>query len=199
MADVFEPREDLKPWREKLWALIAETPWLDWQLLTKRPEEVMGMAPWRWGKWPANVWVGASVENQEWADKRIPILSQIPAAVRFLSCEPLVGPVDLQRWLGVEWAETADCWGQEMLAAVAGFRPRVDWVIVGGESGPGARRMNLEWADTLVQQCQAANIPVFVKQLGAAYRQPEDSHGADMAYWPPELRVRQMPKSVVAR
>jgi protein gp37 len=174
MADVGEPREDLKPWREKLWRLIAETPWLDWQLLTKRPEMVY-MAPWSYGKWPANVWVGTSVENQEWADKRIPILCQIPAAIRFLSCEPLVGPVFLE---------------PDHLAAV-------DWVIVGGESGPGARKMDLEWARVLVEQCCEVNVPVFVKQLGAAYRTEGDSHGAAMELWPTELQIRQMPKSVV--
>lgn len=175
MADVFEPREDLIPWREKLWALIAETPWLDWQLLTKRPEEVNRMVRLP-GRQP-NLWIGTSVENQEWADKRIPILSDTLAAIKFLSCEPLVGPVVLDPH----------------------YLDLVNWVIVGGESGPGYRIMRLEWADRLVEQCQEAGVPVFVKQLGAAYRQPEDSHGADMSFWPPELRVRQMPKSVVAR
>jgi protein gp37 len=179
MADVFEPREDLDPWREKLWALIAETPWLNWQLLTKRPDIAPVLTPWRWGEWPANVWLGTSVENQEWADKRVPALLRIPARTRFLSCEPLIGPVWLGRYL-------------ENLG--------IQWVIVGGESGPGARRMKLEWATSLVNQCEAFGkelVAVFVKQLGAAHRQPGDSHGADMSYWPPELRIRQMPESVM--
>lgn len=169
MADIFEPRADLDPWREKLWALIAGTPWLDWQLLTKRPEEVAGMVPWGFD-WPANVWLGTSVENQEWADRRIPILQEIPARLRFLSCEPLVGPTWILSYL----------------------QHGLHWVIVGGESGPHARRMDLMWARSLVNQC--VSIPVFVKQLGTAYRQPGDSHGADMAFWPEEIRVRQMPR-----
>lgn len=175
MADVFEPREDLTPWREKLWALIADTPWLDWQLLTKRPEEVNRMVRLP-GRQP-NLWIGTSVENQEWADKRIPILADTLAAIKFLSCEPLVGPVFLE---------------PEYLAAV-------DWVIVGGESGPGARTMDLEWARVLVEQCCEVNVPVFVKQLGAAYRTENDSHGAAIELWPHELQIRQMPESVVVR
>lgn len=201
MADVFEPREDLDLWREALWALIDATPSLDWQLLTKRPEEVAGMVPWG-DDWPANVWLGTSVENQEWADKRIPELLKIPARLRFLSCEPLVGPTWILSYL---------------------LHGQVDWVIIGGESGPHARRMDLMWARSLVNQCRKGSrslsrvfrVPgalivgegvvrvsspaaaVFVKQLGAAYRQRGDSHGADMTYWPEELRVRQMPASVV--
>lgn len=187
MADVFEARSDLDQWREKLWKLIAETPRLDWQLLTKRPDLACVLAPRELWQLP-NVWLGTSVENQEWADKRIPFLLRIPAQVRFLSCEPLVGPVSFRwaRWAPLRNANHLD--GLRML----------DWIIVGGESGPHARRMKLEWAVTVVEQCQEAGVPVFVKQLGAAYRQPGDSHGADMTYWPADLRVRQMPSQKAA-
>ena len=101
MADVFEDHPQLPSEREKLWALIEQTPMLDWLLLTKRPENVNRMLPdmWELGGLPSNIWIGTSVENQEQADKRIPELLKVPARVRFLSCEPLLGPVDLSRWL----------------------------------------------------------------------------------------------------
>lgn len=99
MADVFEDHPQVAEPRERLWGLIAQTPWLHWQLLTKRIENVAAMAPWG-EHWPVNVWLGTSVENQRWAETRIPILLSIPAHIRFLSCEPLLGPIDLSRWLG---------------------------------------------------------------------------------------------------
>ena len=189
MADVFEPRADLDSERAKLWPLIEATPSLDWLLLTKRPEEMTRMAPW--SEWPPNVWAGTSVENQEWADKRIPELLEVPARIRFLSCEPLIGPVDLQRWLRVEWAEIAECWGQEMLAAVAGFRPQAHWIIVGGESGRGHRPMVLEWLSSIVAQCQAAAVPCFVKQ-------DSGPRPGQQGRIPDELwRVKQWPESAV--
>src|SRR5206468_8037213 len=98
MADVFEARADLNSWRERLWALIDATPNLDWLLLTKRPDQIATKVPWR-KNWPDNVWLGTTAENQLWAGRRIPILLKHPAAVRFASCEPLLGPVDLSSWL----------------------------------------------------------------------------------------------------
>ncbi len=145
MADVFEHRTELNPVRERLWKLIADTPGLDWLLLTKRPERVLASVPW--GKtWPTNVWAGVTAENQKWAEKRIPLLLELPATVRFLSCEPLLGPLDLQPW-------------------TKGKR-RVDWVIAGGESGHKARPMNPEWARSLRDQCHAANVAFHFKQWG---------------------------------
>ena len=94
MADVFEDRGDLDPWRDRLWALIEATPNLDWLLLTKRPQHIASMAPWD-DRWPANVWLGTTVEDQDCADERLPLLAAVPAAVRFISAEPLLGPVDL--------------------------------------------------------------------------------------------------------
>lgn len=114
-----------------------------------------------------NVWLGVSVEDQKRADLRIPALLDTPAAVRFLSCEPLIGPVDLTR-----------------------FGDRVDWVIVGGESGPGARRMDLDWAAQIVTDCQRAGTAVFVKQLGSAHGPHK---GGDPTTWPTALRVREYP------
>lgn len=142
MADVFEDNRGIEAEREKLWTLIAETPMLDWLLLTKRPENMMRFAPWG-AQWPANVWAMTSVENQEQAEKRLPKLLTVPAVVRGLSIEPLLGPVDLERWL-------AD----------------IQWVIVGGESGPNARPMHPNWARSVRDQCHAAGVAFFFKQWG---------------------------------
>jgi protein gp37 len=126
-------------------------------------------------RWPvANVWVGTSVEDQRAAGLRVPRLLATPAAVRFLSCEPLLGPIDLTPTIA------------------AG---RLDWLIVGGESGPGARPMQLEWARDLIAQCRAAGVAVFVKQLGAVWarRHDADPKGGDWDRWPQDLRVRHYP------
>lgn len=118
-------------------------------------------------KWPLpNVWLGVSVEDQRAADERIPLLLQTPAAVRFLSCEPLLGPVDLHQIANHDGLHASalqeqhdDCFYQ--------FDNRIDWVIAGGESGPGARPCDVAWIRSLVQQCKAAAVPCFVKQLGS--------------------------------
>jgi protein gp37 len=147
MADVFEARSELDPWRERLWTLIESTPALDWLLLTKRPEQIAARVPWT-ERWPANVWLGTTAENQLWASRRIPILLKHPAAVRFVSCEPLIGPLDLSPWLG------------------DGRRRGIDWVIAGGESGFKARPMNPEWPRKLRDQCSRAKIAFHFKQWG---------------------------------
>lgn len=128
-----------------------------------------------------NVWVGVSVEDQQRAAIRIPALLDTPAAVRWLSCEPLLGPVDLDRrgWL----------WD-----AVTGHPGGLHWLVVGGESGPGARPMDLDWAQSLVRQCWDAGVPAFVKQLGS--RWGRDHHNIDM--FPEELRIREYPEPVTA-
>lgn len=114
--------------------------------------------------WPLpNVWLGVSVENQKAADERVPPLIDTPAAVRFLSCEPLLGPLDLGSYLILPMPIT-DEWGE--LVDVGSVR-WIDWVIVGGESGPGARPMHPEWARSLRDQCQAAGVAYFFKQWGA--------------------------------
>lgn len=130
-------------------------------------------------RWPLpNVWLGVSVEDQKRADLRIPALLDTPAAVRFLSCEPLLGPVDLRPYLNHECDR----------------HPRPDWVIVGGESEPGARPMHLDWARTLVQQCRDAGVPVFVKQLGSVHgRALGGGKGNDPDFWPDGLAVREWP------
>lgn len=151
MADVFEERNDLNKWRERLWRLIEETPALDWQLLTKRPHAVMRQITWSNGSWPSNVRIGTTVENQSEASKRIRHLADIPAPVRFLSCEPLLGPIDLSEWFN---------------------QGLIDWVIAGGESGPRARTFDPEWALTLKRDCSAADVPFFFKQWGTYRSNP---------------------------
>ncbi len=149
MADVFEERPDLHATRRKLWQWIHLTPWLDWLLLTKRPENVGLMVPWK-DKWPTNVWLGTSVENQEWVKQRLPLLLTYPAQCRFLSCEPLLGSLDLRAWIESRPAKLYP----------------INWVIAGGESGPGARPMLPGWARNVRDQCQAAGIPFHFKQWG---------------------------------
>jgi len=149
MADVFELRSDLDRWRDRLWTLIDQTPWLDWLLLTKRPQNIRKKAPWT-TNWPTNVWLGTTVEDQKRADGRLPFLLQFPAKFRFLSCEPLLGQVDLTAWT------------TKLPPALY----RVDWVIAGGESGANARAMLPGWAISLRDQCKRSGIPFHFKQWG---------------------------------
>jgi len=148
MADVFEDRRDLDTLRQRLWRLIEDTRNLDWLLLTKRPDRIGDLAPWN-KTWPANVWLGTTAENQKWAARRLPHLLANPAAVHFISCEPLLGPVDLREWLPARGRNRA-----------------VSWVIAGGESGHRARPMNPEWARSLRDQCRARGVPFHFKQWG---------------------------------
>ncbi len=147
MADVFERRSELNAPRDRLWNRIRSTPWLDWLLLTKRPENIEQMVPWK-TKWPENVWIGTTVENQIYADQRLPLLLKCPAVVRFLSCEPLLGAIDLRPWFRTSGHHA------------------IDWVIAGGESGPRARAMHPDWVRNLLHQCQEAEVPFHFKQWG---------------------------------
>jgi protein gp37 len=142
MCDVFEDRRDLDLHRERLWRLVEGTPHLDWLLLTKRPDNVREMAPWGTAR-TSNVWLGTTVEDQKRADQRMPHLIEHPAKVRFLSIEPLLGPLALRPYLD-----------------------QIQWVILGGESGAGARPMQIEWARQVRDECIAAGVPLFFKQWG---------------------------------
>jgi protein gp37 len=167
--------------RTELFRLIEETPGLDWLLLTKRPQNVMRMVPEFWrGCFPANVWMGTTVEDQARADERIPELLRIPARVRFLSCEPLLGPVDLNsnlggtRWMGGQRGCTGmhrgkgapDCPRELHHHHDERCKRGIEWVICGGESGPHARPMHPEWARSLRDQCYGNSVPFFFKQWG---------------------------------
>ena len=156
LADVFDNQVPVE-WRNDLWRLIHETPTLDWLLLTKRPQNIAKMLPGMhngtlgWGVgWP-NVWLGTTVEDQAEANRRIPHLLAVPAAKRFLSCEPLLGPIDFRKVPGFNHI------GLDLSAW---------WVICGGESGPNARPMHPAWARSLRDQCVAAGVPFFFKQWG---------------------------------
>lgn len=192
MTDVFFDDPTLEQERPKLWALIEQTPHLDWLLLTKRPENIMQMIPESWrDKLPFNVWVGTSVEHQDAADERIPHLIEVPAVVRFLSCEPLLSDLDLTGktvdsvWIDPEYAILDPLLGE--LVAEQGWY--IDWVIVGGESGAKARPMNIEWARSIKDQCQKAGVPFFMKQLGG--RTDKRGHLEDL---PEDLRIREFPQ-----
>ena len=143
LADVFEDRAELAPWRDEVHALIAETPHLDWQLLTKRPE--IAAEYYRTHPIPTNVWLGTSVEDRDRAAQRIPVLRQIPATVRFLSIEPLLEDLGDVDFTGV------------------------NWVIVGGESGRHYRPMEAEWVRPIRDQCEAKGIAFFFKQWAAPH------------------------------
>lgn len=160
LADVFEDREDLAEPRARLFALIMRTPWLDWQLLTKRPENVARLTPWAPHFWPDNVWIGTTVEDQQRADERIPILLDIPARVRFLSCEPLIGPVNLTAW--IDRVEVRN--GYKTIAVH--YVSQLNWIIVGGESGRTHRPLDLDHARRVRDHALLAEIPLFFKQVG---------------------------------
>lgn len=239
-------------WLVRFLKLIHDTPNLDWLLLSKRPDNwgkrvtaalahVEGILEpdgwegdastpigcwlneWLAGTPPPNVWFGVSVEDQPRAHDRIPLLLDIPARLRWLSVEPLLGPVDLS--IDGLWKHTcersaldfikhaddgkshpdicrdkADQWMDARKTA-----KNLDWVVVGGESGPGARPCNVEWIRSIVRECQSADVPVFVKQLGAnphceCGELPANGQtgwhpkGGDPAEWPQDLRFRQYPE-----
>ena len=185
LADVFDNQVP-EDWRSDLWRLIERTPDLIWLLLTKRTQNIAKMLPDPWGEfcygstfWP-NVWIGTTVENQAEADRRIPHLLSVPAAKRFLSCEPLLGPVDLtcipvaaQIKLGDEIRDAeVNCLSSGMIVQRPGIDAlvrspsKIDWVIAGGESGREARPSHPDWFRSLRDQCAAAGVPFLFKQWG---------------------------------
>ena len=217
MSDLFHPAVP-DEFIDRVFWVMRFAPKHTFQVLTKRPGRMSVYTP-QWvrefpGKppprWPLpNVWLGTTAENQATADDRIPHLLQTPAAVRFLSLEPLLGLIEeLDSWFmakdtcGPEWPNNG-----------------IHWVIVGGESGPGARPCDVQWIRSVVQQCQTAEVPVFIKQLGsyvvaadveladwptAEWRGDPGTGrgraklfsraGADPAEWPEDLRVQQFPE-----
>lgn len=205
LADVFEDRADLVEPRARLFDLIYDTPELDWLILTKRPENVARLSDAAWDEGdgptslPPNVWLGVSVANQDDADRNVPLLLKIPATVRFLSVEPLIGPVDLR---------LDDCYSPDDCYEAGA---RLHWVIVGGESGPKARPCDVAWVRSVVRQCTDASTPVFVKQLGVRafdgvesgpdgepnepyWLDMDNRKGGDPSEWPDDLRVREFPR-----
>lgn len=236
LADVFDNQVPIE-WLADLLVLIYYTESLTWLLLTKRPQNIVKrlraavpalrekhenlvadrIERWLAGDPPPNVAIGITAEDQTRADERIPLLLATPAVVRFLSCEPLLSDIDLTNirpndlrgpalrldaLAGRDYHEDDD--GQWTAA-----NGRVNWVIVGGESGPHARPMEVRWVHDIVSQCQAASVPVFVKQLGSKpvvggqrYTHPyagtqidwpSTGKGSDTGEWPYSIRVREFP------
>jgi protein gp37 len=229
MADVFEDRPDLREPRARLFRMIEETPWFDWLLLTKRPESMVRLAAeagWT-GPWPSSVWVGCTVESQKMAHARIPHLLDAPARIRFLSVEPLLGPLNLDPPLCQHCGDGSDIRADDLESApwcadckaeaVFGHwldtstdvrQPGIDWVICGGESGGQARPFDLAWARSLRDQCQDAGVAFLFKQLGDNPVVRVDGKlttwpskapkGGDPAEWPEDLRVQQFPEALYA-
>jgi protein gp37 len=166
LADVFDNQVP-DEWRDDLWALIANCQNLDWLLLTKRPQNIRKMLPPDWGDGWSHVWLGTTTENQEEADRRLPLLLEIPATVHFASVEPQLEPVDLRRYVG----------------------KGLDWVIVGGESGANARPFDPDWARTLRDQCADTGAAFFMKQMGGRRGNRDKLEGL-----PPDLRIREWPR-----
>lgn len=228
--------EEVSPaWLAEFLALINLTPRLDWLLLTKRPENwreridaaalastsfhQRWLVEWLGGTPPPNVWVGVSVEDQIRADERIPLLLEIPAALRWLSVEPMLGPVDLCH-VETEEGSSLDSltgdWGVEGRGHTGPKPERVDWVVIGGESGRKSRWCDVKWVRSVISECQLAGVPVFVKQLGSrpfrSWDGPPGStipeiaatigiawtlnhpKGGDPAEWTSDLRVREFPE-----
>lgn len=231
-------------WLARFLKLIHDTPNLDWLLLTKRPENWRSrmeaamepaswpgrskyIAEWIGGTPPPNIWFGVSVEDQQRANERIPTLLQIPAKIRWLSVEPLLGPVDLEMLNDGSWYDKEGANKYDALRGIAywlqhgsydhglGGGPRLDWLVVGGESGRGARNCDVKWVESLLVQASTARVPVFVKQLGSrpfrSWDNPpgntipeiaatigeawtlEHPKGGDPSEWPSDLRVREFP------
>lgn len=236
MSDLFHeslPSQSI----DKVFAIMCQCREHTFQVLTKRPERMRGYmaadlrpdaieaAGQEFGwchantdNWPpSNVWLGVSAEDQERADERILELLQTPAAVRFVSLEPLLGPIDLN-FIGRlgETRSVLGCrpciWKQETATTQSGphtcslHEQRLDWVIVGGESGPNARPCDVSWIRSILHQCQEAGVNCFVKQLGSnpvsqlCPGDPmdlvfKDRKGADMDEWPEDLCWREFPMS----
>lgn len=154
--------EEADPWRDEAWDIMRKTPHLTYLLLTKRPERIMQSLPHDWVL--PNVWLGVTAENQEQADKRIPYLDNL-GCTTFVSVEPMLSFVFLN--LSID--------------------PFIDWVICGGESGPNARMMKPEWAESLKQQCNDAGVPFFMKQMSGTSKAQREAI-------PDYLFQRQFPK-----
>lgn len=230
MGDLFH--EDAPDeWIDKVFAVMALSPQHQFQVLTKRAERMREYlsdeeTPVRvaltrnqlsnpeaclvgvnikitQAAWPLpNVWLGVSAERQQEANERIPQLLQTPAAIRFVSCEPLLGPIDLTNLGDVAMSLNAFTGEAKHLL---GMRDKtlgaLDWIIVGGESGPGARPFDVDWAHSLLRQCKTAGAAAFMKQLGSnphsdgrpLHGQPRGKYD-DPARWSPELRIREFPE-----
>lgn len=192
----------------QVFAVMVANPRHVFQVLTKRPQRMRDFL-WRVVPLPPNVWLGVSVEDQATADERIPLLLETQAAVRWISAEPLLGPIDFDSTHESDPCASNFLTGIEGQRVYDGKKCALDWVVVGGESGfkSKIRPTRLSWIASIVLQCQRAAVPVFVKQLGGlpvddistpvygCTPKPQrfDSHRGDPQSWPEELRVREYP------
>jgi len=198
---------------EEVFLAIVAAKQHTFQILTKRAERMQRWVSACMYRPHPHIWFGVSVENQACADERIPLLLETPAAVRFLSVEPLLEAVSLKA-LPSRYADDEhpmlvnrpllrlDALRGLHYCGTGEFGPmgtKIDWVIAGGESGPGARPFNTAWAESILEQCEEANVPFFMKQLGSNViqggerRRKKDRKGGDWHEWPHELRVREFP------
>lgn len=196
--------EQADDWRDEAWQIIRDYPQFIWIILTKRPERMEYCLPKDWGQgWP-NVWLCVSAENQERANERIPILLKTPAKVRGVSCEPLLGPINLKDIDGDDvfgFNVDALTGHQYHIGAGQDFGPSLDWVIVGGESGNNTgkwrfRPCNIEWIRDIVKTTKEEGVATFVKQLGtdlAKFLGLNKRHGDDVNEFPRDLRIQEFP------
>lgn len=197
MTDVFGPW--VPDWM--IFALfdgMAQATRQTFQLLTKRPER-MSAAVCDWlrqvgkGQLPKNIWLGTSAEDQKRLDDHLPWLNRTLAQVRFLSLEPLLGPIQMFDVDGAAARGMAEDNEHVLLWPV----DMVDWVIIGGESGHAARPLKIKWVEDILRQCKGDNIPAFVKQLGTHWAKrtgAAHSKGGDPDGWPEQFRVRMFPE-----
>ncbi|CAD5984049.1 DUF5131 family protein [Planktothrix agardhii] len=208
MADIFHENVPFN-WVEEIFYMIENCPQHTFQILTKRPERMIEFFDWyiarnsdhsvelQWTM-PDNIWLGVSCENQAMADKRIPLLMQIPAKVRFLSCEPLLEPINLSKFLPIEWSEIAEDWIESWPGIGSYSTDYPNWIIVGLESGSNARRCDLQAVHSIINQCQTAKVKVFCKQLGTVWAKEsgtykQDRKGASPELWDKSFNVQEFP------
>ncbi len=180
LSDFFEDNTKVEAWRKDAWKIIKDTLNLDWMLLTKRPECVSGFLPDNWGNGYDNVWIGTSIGS----DNDLHMITDLAlienVKVKFLSCEPLIGPLDLS--------------GHLVDSSNGVLVNPINLVIVGGESGSNARPCNYEWIDKVVDDCRKAGVPVFVKQLGSNYFvdgvKVNHKKGEDINEFPEKFKIR---------
>ena len=191
-ASDVEMRATMEEWRADLWQLIRDTPHLDWLLLTKRPENIANMLPPDWGTGYENVWLGTTVENQRRADERLPHILKVPAVIRFVSVEPMGGPIDIEQFKQCtecssfvrdygstpssgDGEECGNCGNQS-------WRLRIHWVIAGGESGPNASPSHPDWFRSLRDQCEETGVAYMFKQWGEYGPVPTPTKDGFVAY-----------------
>jgi protein gp37 len=185
--------EQADPWRADAWKIIRDTPEHFYLIFTKRSERIPSCLPADWGTGYPNVMLVATAENQEMADKRASELVQVPAEWRGLSLEPLLGAVDVSRYLKMVW-------GRMDNSGAISSRPALNWLVIGGESGNDIgyyryRPAHVRWFQNLVEQGVAAGTPVFMKQMGTHIAKAyglKDRSGGDMSEWIwQDLKIRQ--------